>query len=178
MERVGRMPHRCAPTLPPLRKRHPHAQSSLLSRWRRRCGGWASSGIDSSGFIRFKCLVCRKVPVYSSRLVFRRVESVVVCSRVCCLPVFYRAQVHWGRWNGRRIRRLRWLGAVFLILMNDGHSCQHIEGVGRQVEVIQTGRYYWMLSTKCIRECRLVWAGVNSHYLWLQRSHGGDCFWL
>ena len=35
------------------------------------------------------------VPVYSSRLVIRRVESVVIRSRVCCLPVVYRAQVHW-----------------------------------------------------------------------------------
>ena len=48
------------------------------------------------------------------------------------------------------------IGAVFLMLLNDGHSCQHIEGVGWQVEVIQTGRYYSMLSTKCIRKCRLV----------------------
>ena len=82
---------------PLFRKRHPYTQFSFLSRRGRRCGGWASSWIDSSGFIRFKCFVCRQVPVYSSRVVIRRVENVVVRSRVCCLPVVYRAQIHWGR---------------------------------------------------------------------------------
>ena len=130
VEGVGRMPRRCAATLPLFRKIHPYTQSSFSSRRGRRCRGRASSGIDSPGFIWFKSFVCRQVPVYSSRVVIRRVESVIIHSRVYCVPVVYRAYVHGRRWNRRQIRRLRWLGALFLILLDDGHRCQHIKRVG------------------------------------------------
>ena len=180
LEGVGRMPRRCAATPPFFRKRHPQAQSSLLSRRRRRFGGGAFSGRYSSGFIWVKCLVRRKVSVDPSRLVFRRIECIVVCSSMWRLPTFNRAQVHWGRWDWGRIRRLWWLGAVFLIWLNDGHSSQLIEGVVRQIEVIQIGRHYWVLSTECIRECRLIGVRLDSHCLWLRRSDGGycDCLWF
>ena len=102
VEGAGHMLRRCAATLPFFRKRHPYTQFPLLSRRGRRCRGRASSGIDSPGFILFKCFVCRQVPVYSSRVVIRRVESVVIRSRVCCVPVVYRAYVHRGRWNRDR----------------------------------------------------------------------------
>ena len=78
---------------PLLKKRHPHAQSSLLSRCRRRCGGWALSGRDSSGIIGVKSLVRRKVPVDPSRLIFRRIKGIVVSGCMWCLPTFKTAQI-------------------------------------------------------------------------------------
>ena len=177
-EGFGRMPRRCAATIPFFRKRHPYAQSSLSLRWGRRCGGWASNGIDLSRFVWFESLVWRRIPIHSSWLVLRWIEGIIIRCSVRRLPTFNCAYVHWRRWNGRRSRRLRWLGAVFLILLNNGHRSQHIEGVGWEIEIVQTWRHYRVLRTECIRECWLIGVRLNGDYLWLRRSDGGNCYRL
>ena len=57
---------------------------------------------DSSGFVRAKCLVRRKLPVDPCRLTFKRMKGIVVCGCMQCLPAFNGADTHLGRrnWSG------------------------------------------------------------------------------
>ena len=172
------MPRRWAATLPPFRKRHPHAQFSFLSWWRRWCGGSARSRRNSSRFIGVTCFIGRKVPIDPSRLILRRIKRVIVCGRIWCFPAFKGAHIHWGRRNWRRIRLIRWLRALFFVLSHYCHSSQQVERVVRQVEVIEVGWDNWVLITKPVRKCGFVRVWVYRDNLWLRRGDGGDCDWL
>ena len=48
------------------------------------------------------------------------------------------------------------IGAVCFVRLNHGHRSQHLEGVGRQVEVIEGGWHKWVLTAKPIWNCGLV----------------------
>ena len=129
-------------------KRHPHTESSLSLRWRRQCGWRAWNGIDSSGFTWLESFIKRSIPVYPSWTIVGRVKGICVRCAVRRPPSAYCADVHRRSWNWRRIRRLRWLGAVLLILPNNLHRCQYVEGIGRQVKIVETWRHYRVLGTK------------------------------
>ena len=178
MGEVGRMPRRYAATLPLFGKRHPYAESSFSSRWRRRCGWGACNGIDSSGFTWLESFIRRSIPVYPSWMVVRRLKGIFVRCSVRRLPSTYCADVHRRSWNWGWIRRLRWLGAVLLILLNNLHRCQYIKRIGRQIKVIQTWRHYRVLGTKSIWESRFIRVRFNGYYLWLRRSDGWNCYRL
>ena len=84
-----------------------------------------------------------------------RVKGIVIRGCVRCLPAFNGTHVPWGRRNWRRARGLRRLGAVPFVCSNHGHSSQHIEWVGRRVEISEAGWHDWMLTAKPIRKCGL-----------------------
>ena len=79
--RDGGIPRRCAATLPLFEKRHPHAQLSFLSSWRRGCGRRARSGRYISWLIGVKGVAWRNIPIDSSGLIVskKRMSSMVVC---------------------------------------------------------------------------------------------------
>ena len=133
------MPRRCAATLPfLLRKRHPHAQLSLLSWWTRRCGGRVRSERYLSGLIGVECFIRRNISIDPSRLT-QGIKCNVICGCVRFLPAFSSAQIPWGCRVWRRIRRLRWSGAIFFVLSNHGHSSRNVEWVVRQLRWLRLG---------------------------------------
>ena len=120
---AGRKPRKCAVLLPFLRKRHPQTQLPLLLQWRRRCRGGAWSEGYLSGLIGVKTLTRRIIPIEPSRLNLG-IKCNVIGGCVLCLPAFNGTQIHWQRRYWRRVRQLRWLGAIFLVWSNYGHSSQ------------------------------------------------------
>ena len=119
---TGFMPLRCAATRFFFRKRFSLAQFPPLSSWRRRCGGRAWNGRCLFGLIGGKCFTRRHMPKDASGLILR-INLVSICRCLRCLPAFNGTQIHGhgGRREWRQVRRLRWLGAVILIWLNDGH---------------------------------------------------------
>ena len=93
--------------------------------------------VKTTGLTSNESKVGRNVPTYSSRLVFW-VKCGIIRSCVRCLPAFNGTYIHCGRGNWRRVRRLRWLRAVFLVWLYHCHSIQNSIWVVWKVEVIAT----------------------------------------
>ena len=158
---------------PFFRKRQRQAQLPFLSSWRRRSGGRAWSDRYMSRLIGVKSFAEKKIPIDSSGLIFRIKCGIVrYCGR--CLRAFNGTHIQWVRRKWRRDRWLRWLGAILFVCSNHGHSSQHIEWVGRQVEIIEAGWQNWMLTAKPIWNCGFIGYRIDCDNLWLQRSDGGD----
>ena len=98
-----------------------------------------------------------------------RVECSFVPWFVRCFPAFNGA--HWGSRIWRRVWRIQWLGAVFVIWLYHRHGSQHnIEWMGRKLEAINAGRHNWFLISESVWDCQLI--RVWLHYLNLP---SGDC---
>ena len=87
-------------------KRYPHAQLPLLSSWRRRFGGRDCSERYMSGPIGFKIFTRRTIPIDPFWLIVGK-KCIVISGCVRCLPAFNGNQIHWGRRDWRRKKRLR-----------------------------------------------------------------------
>ena len=147
---AGRMPHRCAVTLPPfMDKTFPCSVFSFVveeaavwrmgSKWRILV--WAHYN---------QMCHSKKCPMDSSGLVLQ-IECSFVRRRMWSFPAFDSTEIHRWCWNRRRVWRFRWLGAVIFITLirvclHYRHCCQYIEGNGWQDEVIVTGWHNWFLN--------------------------------
>ena len=171
---ASRMPRSCAATLPLFANKHPHAKLPLLSSWRRRCGGRAWTDRYMSWLIGVKSLVGRKIPIDSSGFILAQKYGIIRC-RVRCLAAFNGTHIHWRRRDWRWDRWIQWLGVVLFVCSNHGHCSQHIEWVGRQVEIIEVGWQNWMLTAKPIWNCGFIGIRIDCDDPWLQRGDGGDC---
>ena len=142
---------------PFFRKRHFYALFPFLASWRRRSGGRARSDRHISWPIGIESVAWRNIPVGSSGVIISVKCGIISCS-VRCVLAFNGTHIHWGRRNWRRDGWLLWLGALCLVRSNHSHRSQHIERVGRQVEVIEAGWHNWVLTAKPMWNCGL--AGV------------------
>ena len=172
---VGRMPRRCAATLPFFGKRHPHAEFPLLSSWRWRSRRRARGGRHISWLVGVEGVARRNIPIDLSGLIISVESGIISCGMCSVPPAFNGTDIHWGRWNWRWDGWLRWLGAVCIIRSNYGHCCQHIERVGRQIEVVKTGRHNWLLTAEPIGYCGVIRVRVERHNSWFRRGNRGNC---
>ena len=92
-----------------------------------------------------------------------------------CVPPFNSTDVHRRRWDWGWDGGLRWLGAVFIIHSDYGHRCQYIEGIGRQIEVVETWRNNRLLIAKPIGHCGVNRVRVQRHNSWFRGGDRGDC---
>ena len=143
-------------------KRHPYAEFPFSSSWRRRSGGRDRGDRHISWLVGVEGVARRNIPVDFSVLIIR-VECVIVSCGMRCVPSFNGTDIHGGRWNWRSVEWLRWLGAVCIIHSNYGHRCQHIEGVGRQIEVVRTGRHNRLLTAEPIGYCWVIRVRFQRH---------------
>ena len=172
--RVGRMHRRCAETLPFFWEKASYAEFSFLSSWRRRSGGRARGDRHISWLIGVEGVARRNMPVNPPGLISSVEGGIVSCGKRCD-PAFNGTDIHWRHWNWRRDGWLRWLGAVCIIHSNYGHRCQHIVGVGWQIEVLKTGRHNRLLTAKPLWYCGVVKVRVQRHNSWFRRGDRGDC---
>ena len=94
--RVGRMPRRCAATLPLFGKRHPYAEFPFLSLWRRRSGGRARGDRHISWLVGVEGVARRSISLDPSGLI-TSVESGIVSCCLRCVPAFNGTDIHWRR---------------------------------------------------------------------------------
>ena len=172
--RVGRMPRRCAATPPFFGERHPYAEFPFMSSWRRRNGGRARGDGHVPCLVGIEGVARRNIPVDSSGLIIR-VECGIISCGLRCVPSFNCTDIHWGRWNWRWDGWLRWVGAICIIHSNYGHRCQPIERVGRQIEVVKTGRHNRPLTAEPIGYCRVNRVRVQRHNSWFRRGNRRNC---
>ena len=174
---AGCMSWRCAATLLFFVEKHPHAQLPFLFSWRRRCGGSVRSDRYNSWLIGVKGVVWRNIPKDSTGLIVS-IKRIVIRGCVRCLPTVKGAQIQWGRRTWRQDGWLRWLGAVFFIRLDHGHSSRHIEWVAWQVEIIEAEWHNWMLTAKPMWNYGFIGVRIDCDDLWLQRGDGGasNCF--